>query len=224
MANTKEKVFYCKRLLNIFVPDMGSKQYQKNPFTKFVHDSTLTIIRQTSLLDRNPKNMLTKCSNTMLKPPNPVQIPKPCRLDMEDWHSWIFYEESDNEDDAEEIKEANLMYLSKELESDFKILQTLKLPTEKEIKAREVKLPFNDKTTNKTLVLDLDETLIHAISMSNYSATDTLNDRTRTIKVIIRPYAIEFLKELSKLYEIVVLYIIYFSYLLLVKKIMLMLF
>ena len=61
----------------------------------------------------------------------------------------------------------------------------------------------------KTLVLDLDETLVHSrfneIGKSDYKINiKSDDDEVLTIYVLIRPYAIEFLKILCKYYEIVI--------------------
>ncbi len=71
-------------------------------------------------------------------------------------------------------------------------------------------------TSKKTLVLDLDETLIHAAcappvsQLHNYRAVEfsSINDSITdpvTIYVTVRPHAKEILKELSDLYDIIVL-------------------
>lgn len=76
--------------------------------------------------------------------------------------------------------------------------------------------PVNAKKTNKTLLLDLDDTLIHTIIsinpfvkiskeiVRNVEYYDDYYNKQISINVAIRPYAIEFIKEMSSLYEIVV--------------------
>ena len=63
-----------------------------------------------------------------------------------------------------------------------------------------VKAPFlpkvsPDKVKHYTLVLDLDETLIHFVDLQAQGQESFFR---------IRPYCMEFLQELSKLYEIVI--------------------
>ena len=74
------------------------------------------------------------------------------------------------------------------------------------------------RSTNKTLLLDLDDTLVHTINTNfDYSMVNIDYNRAKTviykddnslnftaIKVIVRPYAVKFLEELSKIYEIIV--------------------
>ena len=76
---------------------------------------------------------------------------------------------------------------------------------------------FPDVLSNKSLVLDLDETLIHLMNQPNDPHIvslhfDIFNLKlrrknyyiTNNMEIIIRPFAREFLKEISKYYEIIV--------------------
>lgn len=66
---------------------------------------------------------------------------------------------------------------------------------EQEFELPQVTIPFLPKSTNKsdfTLVLDLDETLVHYVE----SDTDP--------RLLIRPGAQKFLKEMSEIYEVVI--------------------
>lgn len=111
--------------------------------------------------------------------------------------------------------------LSKEVEFNFRQLQHLPSVTPGEILARSLRLPdkcLKDKRSNKTLLLDLDDTLIHTIDPNfNYAAKgvthtgfrnllyhDNASGQIYSIKVLVRPYAQQLLKELSSIYEIVV--------------------
>ncbi len=65
------------------------------------------------------------------------------------------------------------------------------------------------KTNKKTLVLDLDETLVHSCFIPFNVPSDLiieieLENKIQEIYVLIRPYVKEFLESMSKLYEIVV--------------------
>ena len=79
-------------------------------------------------------------------------------------------------------------------------------PKQDEIEKRKVK--FGERERHKTLVLDLDETLIHSIFNPN---DDAKLDSDFMIKldqmeicVLIRPHMKEVLEKLSNLYEICV--------------------
>lgn len=66
---------------------------------------------------------------------------------------------------------------------------------------------FNSK--KKTLILDLDETLVHSAFKPFYFKSDiilnmTFDQKTHTIHVLKRPYVDEFLDKMSKLYELVI--------------------
>ena len=60
----------------------------------------------------------------------------------------------------------------------------------------------------KTLVIDLDETLVHSsfkyMKSHNFSVNVYIAGSFQGIYVNVRPYANEFLKQLSEIYEIVV--------------------
>lgn len=90
-----------------------------------------------------------------------------------------------------------------------------------EIRKKLTLLPFFPKVeSSKTLLLDLDETLIHVIdpkinyvSMNIPIATakdiifeDKLKNKCYPMKFFIRPFAIKMLRELSKIYEIAVMF------------------
>jgi len=72
-------------------------------------------------------------------------------------------------------------------------------------------LKKSDERKKKTLVLDLDETLIHCVD--NYESECDLrlsirlekdDNRTHQFGINIRPYALTFLKKMSKKFEIVI--------------------
>eukprot|EP00829_Urostomides_striatus_P002014 TRINITY_DN1217_c0_g1_i4.p1 TRINITY_DN1217_c0_g1~~TRINITY_DN1217_c0_g1_i4.p1 ORF type:complete len:316 (-),score=64.45 TRINITY_DN1217_c0_g1_i4:53-1000(-) len=108
-------------------------------------------------------------------------------------------------------------------EVNFNFEKLLKAPfiSQSEINLKGIFLPKTHKPkkrSNKTLLLDLDDTLIHAINKSfDYSRINIVHKNIKTIQIedelthedreiqfIIRPYAIEFLKKLSSIYEIVI--------------------
>ncbi len=111
--------------------------------------------------------------------------------------------------------------LSKEVEYNFKQLPHVPTVLPSEIAVRTLKLADNalkSKSSNKTLVLDLDDTLIHTIDPNfNYAAKgvkhynfknllyqDAATGQIYPIKVLVRPYAIQLLNELSSIFEMVV--------------------
>ena len=68
---------------------------------------------------------------------------------------------------------------------------------------------FNIKKTKKTLILDLDETLVHSgfnpfTRKSDINLIINIDGRDHIINVLKRPYVDEFLKEISEYFEIIV--------------------
>ena len=92
------------------------------------------------------------------------------------------------------------------------ILNELKSLTNKITNPNNIKyLPEkqNYLSKKKTLILDLDETLVHSAFKSFYSKEDIVfnmqfDGKQHTIHVLKRPYVDEFLDKMSKLYEIVI--------------------
>ena len=68
----------------------------------------------------------------------------------------------------------------------------------------------------KTLVLDLDETLIHCVENEAADTDLKLNfnvsDTEVTVGINIRPYAMSFLKKMAKKFEIIIFTASHFSY------------
>jgi TFIIF-interacting CTD phosphatase-like protein len=132
-------------------------------------------------------------------------------------------EQEANKETSEESKEYiyKKLEMTKEIEQNFDIMKCLRLSSIEEVKFKEFNLPHpkTRRTSDKSLILDLDSTLIYTINpLLNYSAMDICCDKAETIfirnnknldkvcvKVMIRPYAKELLKGLSKIYEIIVL-------------------
>ena len=83
-----------------------------------------------------------------------------------------------------------------------------KINWEKEIKSKIVKMPKTN-SRKKTLILDLDETLIHADLDFLYSSHDTVlnisfeDESNLLIPIILRPYVKEFLEYASEKFELV---------------------
>jgi TFIIF-interacting CTD phosphatase-like protein len=63
--------------------------------------------------------------------------------------------------------------------------------------------PNNKNKLKKTLLLDLDETLIHTSFVESEDFVHTLEIQEKIIWFNVRPHALEFLKNMAKIYEIV---------------------
>lgn len=119
---------------------------------------------------------------------------------------------------SKDMKKKTILYISQyseEMIRDFGGLAELKkLICLSKCRVPHVKLPL---TKHKTLVLDLDETLIHTVFMEDGHCSGTIDGIPLTIgdsptfsakvRVKIRPYAKEFLASLSVFYDIIVLLI-----------------
>lgn len=89
------------------------------------------------------------------------------------------------------------------------ILSKLKRPAKVDLVSKSIYLPPRKSKIKKTLILDLDETLIHSTFEQNQPSDIKiavfLNKNSKIeISVNIRPYALSFLEEMSKSYEIVI--------------------
>lgn len=107
--------------------------------------------------------------------------------------------------------------ITQEIEHSFTLLKNIHLASIREIALKQVNLP---KTLKKTLVLDLDETLVHTMDKGNcyphkISNSDKIyisneNGETEEYQVLIRPHAKEFIQKLAGVYDIIVInYITY---------------
>ena len=105
------------------------------------------------------------------------------------------------------------------IKRQFRIISTLRPTINDELKNMSVKIPQpRKKVTNKTLIVDLDNTLVYAMSPKMFSIkriSDEIDVRSVSyvdsskktlveLKVLIRKYALDMLKELSEFYEIIV--------------------
>lgn len=87
--------------------------------------------------------------------------------------------------------------------------KNLKSPSEKFIRSKQVSLPEPITKKTKTLLLDLDETLIHTCMLRDnpdvvLSYLGNGVDNTKQLPIKLRPYLREFLAALSPLYEIAI--------------------
>eukprot|EP00826_Nyctotherus_ovalis_P066965 TRINITY_DN9960_c0_g3_i2.p1 TRINITY_DN9960_c0_g3~~TRINITY_DN9960_c0_g3_i2.p1 ORF type:complete len:238 (-),score=70.05 TRINITY_DN9960_c0_g3_i2:79-792(-) len=110
--------------------------------------------------------------------------------------------------------------MSDYIAEQFRLTASLPPATPEVLAKLSVKLPppKSKKLTNKTLVLDLDNTLVYVMSAQAYEAKKSFKDTdvrsakyidpkkgiAIELKIIIRPYAIEMLKQLTGYYEIVI--------------------
>ena len=107
----------------------------------------------------------------------------------------------------------NRLKFSSFLKEQFNIIASLPPIPPEMIEALALKLPSKKKKlTNKTLVFDLDNTLVYTMwnktpeKYKGQRASYIINSTGKSfnINVVIRPYAIEMLKQLSPYYEIIV--------------------
>ena len=89
------------------------------------------------------------------------------------------------------------------------LISSLKKPSKIDLNSKYVYLPPRKTNITKTLILDLDETLIHSMFEKNQAsdlkiAIHLTKNSIIEISVNIRPYALSFLEEMSKIYEIVI--------------------
>ena len=222
----------------IKIPHLGDLQYAKNPFTKPHIHSVFIIARSKSLNERQELTPLKSRAKTIYHEipkkfprPDSIMIPSHNQPPSEiggdsitedyDWISESIHDEPKNIDEEEiKITEKELD-ISPEIEHNFYVMTGMRPATETEIGQREVSLKLlgkSKRSTNKTLLLDLDDTLVHTINTNfDYSMVNIDYNRAKTviykddnslnftaIKVIVRPYAVKFLEELSKIYEIIV--------------------
>lgn len=89
------------------------------------------------------------------------------------------------------------------------IVSKLKRPAKVDLVSKSIYLPPRKSNIKKTLILDLDETLIHSTFEQNQPSDIKIavylqKSSKIEISVNIRPYALSFLEEMSKIYEIVI--------------------
>ena len=225
-----------KEMVPLTIPKLDTTQFKNNPFKRYsqlVNESKLKTstpkILITSKFQHPEENACTlskfkKFSNSdlknIMKDKGASEVIAP---EIEDESRENIKEEVENKDKQQKsIQNAKYkLRLTKEIEHNFSIMRMLRLPTKDEINSKKVTIPIEPNSTrisDKTLVLDLDGTLIHAVSPTfDYSRINVSVDSAETvyyknegeeemkaIKIIVRPNAAKFLKEISKIYEIIV--------------------
>ncbi|EAS07878.1 NLI interacting factor-like phosphatase (macronuclear) [Tetrahymena thermophila SB210] len=91
----------------------------------------------------------------------------------------------------------------------FHMMNTIPVSSQKEIDERCIIMPPFEIKKKKTLILDLDETLIHCNESLDNSSDFILDIQADSKEVVqaginVRPFAKQFLEEMSHLYEIVI--------------------
>ncbi|KAL4445469.1 hypothetical protein ABPG74_004543 [Tetrahymena malaccensis] len=91
----------------------------------------------------------------------------------------------------------------------FHMINTIPVSSQKEIDERCIIMPPFEVKKKKTLILDLDETLIHcneSLDKTSDFILDIQADQKEVVQagINVRPYAKQFLEEMSHLYEIVI--------------------
>lgn len=159
---------------------------------------------------------------------NLVQLPLPSHQNITEVCdtvtalAWVTEGDIDPSSDSEHTPEPFSKYtieLTKEVQHNFQQIQKGSVATSAEVASREVFLSTAKSVLKKkTLILDLDDTLIHTINPNfNYATLQITHSNPKTllyqdlttsdvysISVVIRPYAIQLLRDLSEIYEIVI--------------------
>lgn len=175
------------------------------------------------VLKQRANTISLDCKSTLVQTPS-IKIMKPKAQDI------LIFDDldelTDDESFIDSIKEETKKYdyrpkMTPEISYNFSVIKSLNLERLKEPNHKMITLPQDNGggINKKTLIVDLDDTLIHTVTkFFNYSGMkvslknskqvsykDDSSLKITNIKVFIRPYAIQFLKELSKTYEIIVL-------------------
>ncbi len=239
------EVMYSRKPLTFILPALRESQAAKNPFKKFVRMSTMDTISVARTLPQGIDGSYFKKFHSLTpteqhrakisleKVPKPslfVSEPLDTDPDCEDSKGTAAEETKGPQREAKEKEKSQAeeeqqqesgyeLKLTKEVLHNFKELEKIGFIPIEEVSKKYVVLPeTKGKLSNKTLVLDLDDTLVHTLDPSlNYSAIRIDKNEIKTamymdqssstmvsIRVIVRPNAIKFLQELSPIYEIVV--------------------
>lgn len=218
---------YVKRPFKHNLPRSDDVHSKKNPFRKSSQDSIFQLSKSSTMSTFNKS--LHECSNIILttevpspQRAEPVRIPLPSN-DVEE------IEEPLTDDEVEEKEETSAatkfktettksynFQLTREVAFHFNTMRSMPFTLSEEIALRSIQLQKTSK--KKTLVLDMDDTLVHTLvptfdysklevdyrSAKTVMYRDDMTSALHTIKVIIRPYAVKLLQELSRVYEVVI--------------------
>lgn len=206
---------YIKKPLKHSIPHLNNMQASKNPF----HKSSFTLsLTKSSTINTDHRSFPEYTPAPELPSwPRPVseRVSKPgVQEDLSLDDDWEHFGETAVANDCFAEKG-----LSQEVMFHFSAMRALPVTEVKEVEKRTVELGKKPKgSSGKTLVLDMDDTLIHTlVPLFNYSRINVDHENAKTViyedsasstlfsaKVIIRPYAIQLLQELSIIYEIVI--------------------
>ena len=214
-----------QNMRRMIIPSLGTQQLVKNPFIRYSHIDSIPKPQSNILFtSKIPISSIHHANSICITKTMEVLDPDSTSNLNDDKHLTKFQDHKDREDGkTEEVKFIGKFKLTmnKEIEHNFNIMKCLRLASIEEVKAKEIKIPVctKQKDSDKTLILDLDDTLFHSLNPAfDYSYMNIAKNEIRTIKymnnvnkrieqlqIIIRPYAIELLEKLSKIYEIIVI-------------------
>ncbi len=228
----------------IALSGLGNIQSHKNPFMHTQHRRPPTIasapvapIRIPAYVEPGPGTSTPPLLRTaptkpsVSKPeffrPHPVlsacsfRAPKPRPPPAPFLSSALLREQtkSTSPDEAKESQRPNdpAVLMETELVHDLMRLTVVSANTPADIAIHTVDLPLWESASGKTLLLDLDDTLIRKTDSDKIFRggtsdrameiryDDETTDQTFTARIILRPYARRLLKEMSMLYEIIVI-------------------
>ena len=195
--------------LGLSLPITNECQSSKNPFYKRLNGHTKFCNGSFSF--HNRKRFLIDLKKTRISF-NKVQKPNEVSQELIDGELIL---SDGNTQKKEYLYKAKLNY---EVIANFLEMTKMERSTNEEIQARIAMLPDlkTKKLSNKVLFLDMDDTLIHSIKPGEKLANideklihtiqyfEPSNPNMVNMKVIIRPFAIKFIEEMSTIYEIVV--------------------
>ena len=229
---------YIRKALNVNIPESKTKQAENNPFSRFKKPPAERVLSKTLVHSGTRSSSLIK----LIKPrraisrPEFAQVQQPKRFwniirEVEFFTHWLttcndetsvaqddFLDEDPkrNQKNPDSLTMRSIV-LTKEVEHYFSQMSQIELATAEEINLRKVTLKPRKELFKKTLILDMDDTLIHTINpIVNYAELGVVfgeikstffqspEDGAFLIKFAIRPYALQLLQEMSKIYEIIV--------------------
>eukprot|EP01022_Parablepharisma_sp_SALTPOND_P007985 TRINITY_DN135024_c1_g1_i1.p3 TRINITY_DN135024_c1_g1~~TRINITY_DN135024_c1_g1_i1.p3 ORF type:complete len:321 (-),score=30.80 TRINITY_DN135024_c1_g1_i1:2943-3905(-) len=239
------QITYSRKPLSFVLPALRESQAAKNPFRKFyLRLKTTTNIKVTGsslqgTSDPPPVKKFHSLTPTQQKRTKVTleKVPKPSLFVSEpvegDSSPLEDYENSEKEELKKGEKDKELqepdyeITLTREVMYHFRELEKVGFVSLEEVRKKSITLPDvkGKKKSNKTLLLDLDDTLVHTVDPNlNYSSIkiDTANVKCTmyldpylssmvNLKVVIRPNAMKFLQEISPFYEIVVGFFLFLS-------------
>lgn len=239
--DSESEITYTRKPISFILPALENSQATKNPFHSRLQGKTMPAsfqnlhvntsrdvtesvkVRWLSLTPTSLKRAkldmkkVQKPSTFANEPPSPTsEDEKKIETSKEERKIVNFDIPSFPEDEEEKYKAK----LTKEIEHYFRELPNIGFIAMEEVIKKYTILPDHKGKQKNTLLLDLDDTLVHTIDPKlNYktiqiNSQDVKNSMYHdpylnsiiSIKVIIRPFAIKFLQELKSFYEIVVCY------------------